>query len=131
VGIIKVRLRLYDHSHHEAQESVIDTTLELKAADGKADDKGCGTITLRLRAIERSKAGENVIKSTRQDIQLSGVDQFSTDNESETAQVLDVALGADIRQSPFMKSLWGIVSKLDVFVQVVDKTSKVCEIGAI
>ena len=107
------------------QDVPADATLELKATDGRSDYSDCGTIAVRLGAVDSSKAGAIVISNTLQDIKLSGVDHLAVATESEVYQVVDAGVTAGSKQSVFLDSLYGVMSKLEIFVQIVDKAAKV------
>ena len=112
-------------------QGTLDVTLELKAIGGNPDNKNRGTITMQLNAIDNSKAGVVAAGNTLQDIKFGGIDHSSAVADSNTSQVLGVSAPAAAAQSDFVKPLWGVMSKLDLFVQIVDKTAKVCMVNCI
>jgi len=61
----------------------------------------------------------------RQKLTLGGVDHSAAASGADTFQALDAAANAGPEQSPFLISLGNVVLKLDLFVQIVDKTAKV------
>ena len=87
------------------------------------DDRDLGTITVRLTAVDRSKAGAIVIGNAQGDIKLGGIDHSAV-TESVTYRVLDAGVTAGAQQS-VLNSLSGVMSKLDLFVRFVDKAAKV------
>ena len=100
-----------------------DATLKLKPIDDVSDDRDLGTITVRLTAVDGSKAGAIVIGNAQGDIKLGGIDHSAV-TESVTYRVLDAGVAAGAQQS-VLNSLSGVMSKLDLFVQFVDKSAKV------
>ena len=89
-----------------------------------SDDRDLGTITVRLTAIDASKASAIVVGNAQEDIKLGGIDHSAV-TESVTYRVLDAGVTAGAQQR-VLNSLSGVMSKLDLFVRFVDKAAKVC-----
>jgi hypothetical protein len=102
-----------------------DATLQLKVADSDKNHENGGFITVHLEADTQIQTGAIAIVNARQDIESSGIANSVAAGDSKVVQDADRGLNAD-PQNVFMSALEGVVSKLDVFVQIVDQTSKVC-----
>ena len=107
----------------DTQSTTADATLKLKPIDDVSDDRDLGTITVRLTAIDASKASAIVVGNAQEDIKLGGIDHSAAVTDSVT--YLDSGVVAGTQQSIFLNSLSGVMSKLDLFVQSVDKAAKV------
>jgi hypothetical protein len=105
-----------------------DATLQLKMADGDKNDKNGGFITVHLGTDTQIQTGAIAIINARQDIESSGIANSVAAGDSKAVQDADRGLNAD-PQNAFQSALEGVVSKLDIFVQIVDQTSKVCVRG--
>jgi len=65
------------------------------------------------------------LSSAREDIERGGIAKAASAAGSGAARVMDTAIGA-VQESGYLETtLWSVVSKLDVFVQIIEKTSKV------
>jgi hypothetical protein len=84
-----------------------------------------GAITLQLSAVNPTEASKNIVDNALQDISHSGVDRSAGAADSEAVQFADATAYADPAQSDFSKALENVVSKLDIFVQLLDKAAKV------
>jgi hypothetical protein len=102
-----------------------DATLELKPTSGEADNRSCGSIAVRLDAIDVSTAGAMAVGNAMQDTELAGVDHSAAALDSTALQVLDGGVALVPKTTDFLNSLGNVMSKLDLFVQIVDKTAKV------
>ena len=60
-----------------------------------------------------------------QDTELAGVDHSAAALDSTALQVLDGGVALVPKTTDFVNSLGNVMSKLDLFVQIVDKTAKV------
>ena len=85
-----------------------------------SDDRDLGTITVRLTAVDGSKAGAIVIGKAQENIEFGGIDHSAAVTDS--IAYLDSGVAAE---SDFLNSLSGVMSKLDLFVRFVDKAAKV------
>jgi hypothetical protein len=101
--------------------AAIDATLELR----KADNRSRGIITVRLDSTDTSAAGAIAVGNAMRDVVLGGVDHSAAALDSSALQVLDGGAAAVGSATNFLQSLSNVVSKLDLFVQIVDKTAKV------
>ena len=87
-----------------------------------ADKKHHGAITLKLDPINPSESGLVAITNANNDMKLRGLEHPLADRFTRN---LGRVVAVESEQSIFLKSLWNIVSKLDLFVHLVDETAKV------
>jgi hypothetical protein len=81
------------------------------------DQKQGAVITLKFKSIDSSKIGRIAVRSAIEDIKLRGVG--STTNAPKVVRGMEQAENAE--WSKVLKSLGGVLSKLDLFVAIVDK----------
>jgi hypothetical protein len=81
--------------------------------DGKNNEASGGSIIVQLTTHTLILAAETAITNARQDTGQIGV-------------MDTVAVSGFINNDNFLKSLRIVVTKLDAFVQIVDKAAKVC-----
>lgn len=94
--------------------------------DGKIDHAGGGCITVQLTCDTPIQTGAIAVSNALEDIKHSGIlDSGITNYMSAKSTDVAVEITAAINND-FLRRLSNVVSKLDVFVQVVDKASKVC-----
>ena len=79
---------------------------------------------MRLDPINASAAGAVAIGNAKQDAELSGIDYSATALETTASQVPDGGVALIPKATDFLNSLSNVMSKLDLFVQIVDKTAK-------
>ena len=101
-------------------DATIDTTLELRMADNKSR----GTITVQINGVDSPAAGAVPIANAMQDIRLGGVDHSAAALDSTALKVLDGGVAAVGSTANSLNSLSNVISKLGLFVQIVDKTAK-------
>ncbi|KIM86959.1 hypothetical protein PILCRDRAFT_293290 [Piloderma croceum F 1598] len=101
IGKVDVEIRKLLQLCENGREAI----LELKNIGGS-----CGTITVRLDTLSVSKAVADTIDQATQAVKLGDIHHSAVDVDVTGTQ-----------QNIFLKSLFGIVSKLDLFVQIVDK----------
>ena len=82
----------------------------------KANKMTLGFITVQLISHDVVQMGAVAISRARQDIESSDIPKSSEIGDSQPIGILDAAVN---------NALQGVVSKLEVLVQIVDKTSKV------
>jgi hypothetical protein len=99
--------------------------LELRSKDGKAGYTRKGFITVMLSTAEPTQAGEIARVNAREDIEHGGISKSAAAADSEGVQGMDATVGAVQGPGALETALWSVVSKLDVFVNIVDKTSQV------
>jgi hypothetical protein len=101
--------------------------LELRSrdGDGKAGYTNKGFITVGISTAEHSQAGEIARVNARKDIKYEGVSKSAAAAGSGGVQGMDAVVGAVQEPGALETALWSVVSKLDVFVNIVDKTSQV------
>jgi hypothetical protein len=102
-------------------DATIDVTLELRMTDNKSR----GTITVQLNGVDSPAAGAVPIANAMQDIRLGGVDHSAAALDSTALKVLDGGVAAVGSTANSLNSLSNVISKLGLFVQIVDKTAKV------
>ena len=102
-------------------DATIDTTLELRMTDNKSH----GTITVQLNGVDSPAAGSVPVANAMQDIRLGGVDHSAAALDSTTLKLLDGGVAAVGSTANSLNSLSNVISKLGLFVQIVDKTAKV------
>ena len=102
-------------------DATIDVTLELWMTDNKSR----GTITVQLNGIDSPAAGAVPIANAMQDIRLGRVDHSAAALDSTALKHLDGSVAAVGSTANSLNSLSNVISKLGLFVQIVDKTAKV------
>jgi hypothetical protein len=102
-------------------DATIDVTLELWMTDNKSR----GTITVQLNGVDSPAAGAVPIANAMQDIRLGGVDHSAAILDSTALKLLDGGVAAVGSTANSLNSLSNVISKLGLFVQIVDKTAKV------
>jgi hypothetical protein len=96
-----------DLTHHA------DVSLDLETAEGRRG----GVITIKLEQVDRHKIGSIVIKYAADDVKR--IEASSMSNTTQFSQVM----ASD--PSAFINSLSSVVSKLNLFVTLVDNAAKV------
>jgi hypothetical protein len=96
-----------------------DAILQLKSMDRKTKF-GRGCITVKLTSVALMQA--NAVTSASFEIERTIADSVATASDSET---LAVTVGLDLQNSDFLNAIRSVLTKLDVFVRIVDKTSQV------
>jgi hypothetical protein len=86
--------------------------------EGDANYPNSGFITVRLTADDH--IGAIAVSNARQDSERSGL-LISVDG-ADAIQVVDASVAS---QSTFLMALGSVVSKLAIFVEIVDKAAKV------
>jgi hypothetical protein len=84
-----------------------------------------GFITVKLSVYEAAQAGAIARSNAREDIEQGRIVKSAAAAGSGAVQAIDAAVGAVQEPGDLEKALWSVVSKLDVFVQIMDKTSQV------
>jgi hypothetical protein len=103
-----------------------DAMLQLKAMDGKMDETSRGFITVQFSTAAPTQPASLAVTNARDDIVRRGLtDSLAADTDSKPMKVMDVAVGLDPMNTGFTMALESILSKLDVFVRIVDKGSQV------
>ncbi|KIM82890.1 hypothetical protein PILCRDRAFT_7772 [Piloderma croceum F 1598] len=100
-------------------------TLELRSKDGKVGYTRKGFITVRLSTAELTQAGEIARANAREDIEHGGISKSAGAADSGAVQGMNDAVGAVQEPGALETALWSVVSKLDIFVNIIDKTSDV------
>ena len=96
--------------------------MELRSTEGRADDAIKGSITVRLTASDPTQAGSIAISNARRDIERSDIAKFP---ESEPIQVVETAVNVVSQSRDIVTALGSVVSKLDLFVRIVDQAATV------
>jgi hypothetical protein len=98
--------------------------LNLRSRNGKTDHTSKGVVTVCLSINEPTQAGMIALSNAREDIERGGIAKAAAAG-SGAARVMDTAMGAVQVSEDLQTRLWSVVSKLDVFVQIIEKTSTV------
>ena len=93
--------------------------------DGSDHRSTTGHITVHLVATIMAQTGELAASNARRDVEGSDILKSVDAAQSAPMQAVGAVANIDLNSNNFLKSLKSILSKLDVFVQIVDKTSKV------
>jgi hypothetical protein len=109
-------------SLRDSSELSTDTTLQLNAVDGEVDDICRGFITVRLVPHTINQTSAISALDASEDIELM---QYGVAGHIP-AQSIDLGIGFTAKNDDFHKALASVVSKLDLFVHIVDKASMVC-----
>ena len=91
----------------------------MRSKDGKSGYTRKGFITVRLSTAEPIQASEIARVNAREDIEHGGISNSAAAAASERVQ------GAVQESGALEMALWSVISKLDVFVHIIDKTSQV------
>jgi hypothetical protein len=103
-----------------------DATLQLKSTDGKMDETSRGLITVQLRTVTLKQTAADAVTDARDHIERSGIaDSAAAASDSKPFQAMDAAVGFDPQNSDFLRALGNVLSKLDVFIGIIDKASQV------
>jgi hypothetical protein len=97
----------------------------LRSKDGKSGYTRKGFITVRLSTAEPTQASEIARVNAREDIEHGGILNSAATADFEGVQGMDPAVGAVQEPGALETALWSVILKLDVFVQIIDKTSQV------
>jgi hypothetical protein len=84
-----------------------------------------GFITVRLSTSDSTQTGAIAMSIARQDIERSDIATVTALAGSEPVQVMGAAVDFVSHPGDIVTLLGGVVSKLAVFVQVVDQAAKV------
>jgi hypothetical protein len=101
--------------------------LELRSKDGT----GKGFITVRLSISGPTQAGVIAISNAREDMERSRIMKSTVTTGSGVVQDMGAAIGP-VQESVGLEMMLGsVISKLNVFVQIIDKTSQVSCVTAV
>ena len=84
-----------------------------------------GFITVRLSTSDPTRAGAIAISNAQQDIERGDITGFTGLADSEPARVVGAAVNVVTNPGDIVTLLESVVSKLDVFVRIVDRAAKV------
>jgi hypothetical protein len=99
--------------------------LELRSKDGKAVYTRKGFITVRLSTVELTQTSEIARVNAREDIERGGISNSAAAADSGGVGGMNAAVGAVQEPGALDTGLGSVVSKLDVFVNIIDKTLQV------
>jgi hypothetical protein len=109
--------------------SPIDTVIELRKREDGANGTIACLLTVKLDANDTAQLGALAVANARQDVELNQIGTLIA--TYGTAQDAVDAVGASgITDSAFAQSLGRIVAKINVIVEVVDKTARVSISGS-
>jgi hypothetical protein len=102
--------------------------LELGLKGSRGQHSSRGFITIQLSAGDATQMGSLAISNARQDIERHEIGQSPAVFQFEPVQPMGAA-GSNVsqqqQQGDFGTALWNIVSKLELFIAIMDRTSKV------
>ena len=104
--------------------SAVDAVLELRSTKG-SDSTIIGLISVRLSTSDPAQAGAMAISNAQQDIKRGDIAKFTGLADSEPARVVGAAVDIVAHPGNIVTSLESVVSKLGVFVRIVDQAAKV------
>jgi hypothetical protein len=96
----------------------------LRSNDGKVGSTRKGFVTVRLSTHEPIQVGEIARSNAREDIKRGGISKSAAAG-SGAVQGTDATLGTVSEPGGLEMALGSVVSKLDIFVKIIDKTSQV------
>ena len=103
----------------------IDAVREITRFDPQAKILMCSAMGQQALVVEAIQAGAIARSNAHEDIERGGIAKSAAAAGSGAVQAIDAAVGAVQEQGDLEKALGSVVSKLDVFVQIMDKTSQV------
>ena len=95
--------------------------MELRSNDGTSQ----GYITVRLSICEPDQAGAIAHANAREDLEHGAILGYAAAGYSGAVRIADSAVGVVQQPGDLENVLGSIVSKLNVFIQIMDKTSQV------
>jgi hypothetical protein len=101
-----------------------DTVIELRKVEDGANGAITGLLTIKLEAGDAAQLGAVAVANARQDIELSNVGA-PIGGYSTVHDAADAVTASGITDSNFAKSLGSVVMKINIIVEVIDKTAKV------
>jgi hypothetical protein len=97
----------------------------LRSTEGRADSTIKGFITVRLSTSDPNQAGAIAMSNARQDIEQSDIAAVAVAADSRPAQTAGAAVNFVSQPGDIVTSLESVISKLSLFVQIVDQAAKV------
>ena len=104
--------------------SPVDAVLELQSMK-RSDSTIMGLITVQLSTSDPARAGVIAILNAQQDIERGNITGFAGITDSKPARVVGAAVNVVANPRDVVTLLESVVSKLDVFVQIVNQAAKV------
>lgn len=95
----------------------------MKSANG--NNATLSILTVHLSTSRATQAVAIAVNDARQDIRNTGIVISAGAADSKSFQALDSVLNTSPNTCDFLVALENVVSKLEVFVRIVDKASKV------
>jgi hypothetical protein len=102
-----------------------DAVLQLRSREGRPDTTIKGLITVRLTASDSAQAGAIATSIARQDIERSDIATVTALADSRPAQVIGTSVNFLSQPGDIVTLLESVVSKLGLFVRIVDQAAKV------
>jgi hypothetical protein len=102
-----------------------DAILELMSKETGLDSSRKGVITVQLGPSDLIQTGTLAISNIRQDLDQRGIPKLTTAFDYGRARGMGAAVTIWSQPGGLAKALERVVSKLDLFIQIIDKTSKV------
>jgi hypothetical protein len=103
----------------------VDAKLELVSKGGGANNPSRGFITVRLSTGDVSQMGALALSNARQDIEHRGIMQPGAAIQPQPVQPTGAPGGSSSQPKDFSTALGNVVLKLDLFVKIMDRTSRV------
>jgi hypothetical protein len=94
----------------------------LRSKDGKSGYTRKGFIRIRLNTAELTQAGGIARANAREDIEHGGISESAAAADSRG---MGAPIGAVQEPGALETALWSVVSKLNLFVNIIDKASQV------
>jgi hypothetical protein len=102
--------------------SSAEAVLELRSTEGRANDTIKGLITVQLSTSDPTQTGSIAISNARRDIERGDIAKLP---ESEPIQAIGTSVNVVSQSGDIVTALGSVVSKLDLFVRIVDQAATV------
>lgn len=112
--------KTYIAYHHLTNETILDIVLDLKGSSGHSH---LGSLVVKFQAITQTEAGNLAMQAAKDDIDTSDINRSANMGDSTAVQAMDAIQG--VPQNDFVNALANVISKLDMFVQLVDNLAQV------
>jgi hypothetical protein len=102
-----------------------DVTAQLKVVDGHKNPKNGASITFHLEMDNLIQTDAIATTNTHQHVECNEIVNAVCTAEYKATQDVELAMSVD-QHNILLRLLGGIISKLDLLVQIADQKSKVC-----
>jgi hypothetical protein len=110
---------------HLFNRTFAGANLELTSVEHMGHTTATGAITIQLNTVDSALFSAITTSNARQDIDHSEIVKATGLAPSTPRQTIDAAYNVGPKSSNFLQPLQSVISKLDIFVQIMDKISKV------